>query len=235
MIKGDYTTLRWIWFWGAVTLVLANSGTDWGLMVSIFTLVLVAGGTGWGIFKWFRHRKWLKNPVVLTYLIPQNSYPAATFVGAPDNQIKPNKLVVGIGTYKILHELTPKAGVLIDALVLRFKGPDNNKPRSHGPDNPFIVKQIVKADGLYYLDWWGDVQPVSAGYPRYIPAGDQLLIGNRVETSGVWHGKTWFEVSIRNERLISMELDFEVTDKLDRNQIPFLRIVGDEAEQKQTI
>lgn len=232
MIKKNNTTLHWILFWGMITVVMANSGTDWGLIVSGITLAIVAGGAGWGIYKWIRHWRCFRNPIELTYLIPKNKYPATTFDGAPDNEIRPNKLVVGIGIYKILHRLTPKADVLIDALVLRFKGPEKNKPISYGPDNPYIVERIEKPSGAYYRDWWGDIQPVSAGYPRYIHARDTLAIGNRVETFGIWHGKAYFEVPIRNERVITVELDFKVTGKADEEQTPFLKVKGDETEQK---
>jgi hypothetical protein len=55
---------------------------------------------------------------------------------------------------------------------------------------------------VYYLDWWGDIQPTSPNYPRYIHRGDTLVIGNRIETTGNWHGKAYFEFPIRHERII---------------------------------
>jgi len=212
---------------------LANSGTDWGLVISGITLALVAGGASWGIYKWVCHMRSFKNPVELVYLIPQRQYPAATFNGAPDNEIRPDKLTVGIGTYKVLHRLTPSVDILVDAMVLRFEGPDENKPKVHGPDNPYIVERIERPSGPYYRDWWGDIQPVTTDYPRYVYLGDTLAIGNRVETNGVWQGKSYFEVPIRGERKIVKKLDFWVTDKPGEDEIPFLRVANDEAGQKQ--
>lgn len=166
---------------------------SWTFYIVVASFAILVGGLIWTGIRRIHHYTLFKHPIVLSYLIPKKKYPAATFVDAQDDEIKPDKLTIGIGMYKVLHRLTPKVDILVNAMVLRFEGPEENKPQCHGSDNPYsdnpyIVELIEKVNGKYYKDWWGDIQPITSGYPRYIHSGDTLAIGNRVETKGIWQG-----------------------------------------------
>ncbi|MFC2063117.1 hypothetical protein ACFLS8_04170 [Chloroflexota bacterium] len=61
------TTLLWIYFWGGFTIIMANTGTDWGLVATWITLTFVVIGTFYSIGRYY-YRKWtLKNPIEVYY------------------------------------------------------------------------------------------------------------------------------------------------------------------------
>lgn len=45
-------------------------------------------------------------------------------------------------------------------------------------------------------------------------------------------GKAYFEVPIRDEQVITVKLDFRVTDKPDKDDIPFLKVVDNESRKE---
>jgi len=222
MCKKSNIMLLWIYFWGIMSILFYMTLTDWGAWGAIISAIVLIGGLIVTLCRKIQHNRKFSQ-LKVTYVIPQSKYPKAHFCGAPDSEGTPLNLTVGIGHYRLMHNITPKVDILIDPIILRFDGPSLDKPSAHGPDNPFIVQRIDNVSGSYYLDWWGDVQPAPQGWPRYIHAGETLSIGNRIETTGPWKGKTYFELPIRNKRVLKKKLDFGVTDNENEDQIPFLK------------
>jgi len=70
---------------GAIAAIIAAS-------VSVITGIVL-------LIRWMSRKRLVKNPLEVTYLIPRNKYPAASFDGAPDEENTPKTLTVGIGRY----------------------------------------------------------------------------------------------------------------------------------------
>ena len=60
-------TLLWIYFWGVITTIMANTGTDWGLVVAWITLSFVVGGTFFGIGRHYCRKLKLRDPIEAYY------------------------------------------------------------------------------------------------------------------------------------------------------------------------
>lgn len=206
--------------------------TSWGAIAAILGAIILSLSTAIILYKWGRRKYVLKNPLDVQYLIPKREYPEASFNGAPREEIKPVSLTVGIGRYRLMHVITPRVDIIVDPIVLRFEGSDKNKPKRYGSDNPFIVNEIPGRGGPQYLDWWGDIHPTYQGWPRYLHLGDTLVIGNRIETTGPWQGKAYFEFPIRDVKVIVKKLTFTVKEDEQADQIPFLKGWSDEKETK---
>jgi hypothetical protein len=213
-----YNTLTWVLFWGAITIIMANLGTCWGLIISGITLLFVIFGIALPICQSRRRLRKIKN-VGICYLIPQKEYPNKTYNDAPTEEKKPSQLTIGMGTYQIMNILTPKIDMLIDYPVLSFEGDSKNRPENLGVDNPFVVDEL---DDGSYKDWWGNIQPISEGWPRYLHNGYNLVISNRIKTKGEWSGSVCFEVLVRDGPIVVKKLDLRVSSDMD--EISFLRV-----------
>lgn len=222
MFSKHFTVLHWVVLRGIIAIMSYSTMTEAGSVAAIIAAVCLVGGIIYSVCKWRKKRQKLQD-LMVHYLIPQSKYPNASFIGAPEQEEKPEQLIVGIGTYRLMHVITPKTDILIDPIILRFEGANKNIPKRYGTDNPFVVE--ILNDGSY-RDWWGDVQPPPENWPRYLHYGDTLVIGNRIETVGQWSGKAYFEFRVRNEPVIIKKLGFTVSENPQDDQIPFLKIVN---------
>jgi len=197
--------------------------TDWGSWAAI-----VAGGLAiiaaiYAGLRYIRHKVIFWSPYTVRYLIPQAEYPCAQFNGAPAHQLKPKKMVTGIGEYRVMNELTFRSNLEIDLLVLSFEGPSQNKPLVEAPDNPFIIEYPEFSGFKYRKDWWGNMYPYSNDITsRYCYKGIPVVTGHRITTNGNWKGKLCITIPVHGEKPYAMKLDFEVSEKED--QIPFLKV-----------
>ena len=220
-------TLRWLILLSLITAIMGwwaqQTQESWTFYIVVATFGIMILGILIHLLRiWIKKRQ--LDGIQVRYLIPQQKYPEATFNGAPKTEIWANKLTVSIGTYKILHRLAPKVSMLVDAPAFYFEGSDENKPKVYGIDNPYKVKRIERIDGVYYRDWWGNVQQDVPNYPKYYHHGNVYAMGNRVQTFGEWKGKCCIEIPVRDEKIITIKMDFSVTNNPDQDNIPFLKV-----------
>jgi len=176
-----------------------------------------------GIVKFSYHKIKFMRPVRVRYLIPRAQYPHRLFEGAPAQELKPTKLVIGVGKYRIMNELTISINVNVDPFVLSFEGPNNNMPTLEEPDNPFIIENIESSGIKYRKDWWGNLHPYSPVISTsYWYKTEPRLTGHRITTYGDWKGKACFTIPIHGERPYVVKLDLEVSEEND--QVPFLKV-----------
>lgn len=224
MWYNKHTTLQWIEAWVMMTVIIAwwakQTQASWTFYIVVASFAILVLGI---VLRWLLHlwRKSRLQHIDVRYLIPQSHYPAKSpdYVGAPNQEVFPNELNIGIGTYTFLLEAKSKyTDVQLDAMILVFDGNTLNKPKITGKDNPYVVERL--ADGAY-RDWWGNIN-----YPGnnagYLYHGDYLIDGNRVETTGEWHGKLHVQFRVR-ETIVHRLLDFMVT-KDKKDDIAFLKV-----------
>jgi len=224
----NYTTLKCIGGWTILITIIAwihsRAQADWTFYIVVASFAILVLGIVIR-FSQVRFRKRQVEGIEVRYLIPQQTYPRAVFKGAPNKEKRVSKLTVGIGTYKILHRLVPKVSMLVDEPAFYFDGQDENKPKVFGIDNPYKVEGIQRTDGAYYRDWWGNVQRDASAYPKYYHHGNVYAMGNRIQTFGKWIGKCVIEIPVRDEKVLTFKMDFEVTDNPELDNIPFLKVV----------
>lgn len=220
------TTFQWVGVWALITVLLGwlakQTQESWIFYIVIATFVILVAGL---LIQ--RYRKRQAGDIKVRYLIPQEKYPATIFNGAPPKEIWSRTLTIGIGTYKILHRLEPKVSICVDAPAFYFEGPSENKPKVFGIDNPYKVERIERIEGVYYRDWWGNVQQEVPNYPKYYHRGNVYAMGNRVQTFGDWRGKCVIEVPVRGVKVITFKMDFKVSTDPAQDNIPFLKVEND--------
>ena len=197
--------------------------TDWGSWAAIIAGALAVIYALYAVTKYILHKVAFRHPIKATYLIPQAEYPCRQFIGAPQKEFTPKNIVVGIGQYQLMHELSVRANVTTGVLVLSFEGPIQNKPTIEKPDNPFIVETFENMGKNYLKDWWGIISPYSLDVgPSYWFKDNPRVTGYRVTTTGEWKGKACLEIPIQGEKPFVEKLDFAVSETED--QIPFLKV-----------
>ena len=173
-------------------------------------------------------KRYVFNPIKLTYVIPKRDYRMVLFEGAGPVEQEATCLTVGIGTYRIMHLVKPKSDISVNPVILRVCGPDRNKPLPGGSDNPHVIEEIVGRMDIdrptkEYRNWNGEVYPSHRGWPIHVMKGERWYLGNRLETFGPWQGEIVLSFPILDSRIIQQRLPFYVVDEEGRDCIPFLR------------
>jgi hypothetical protein len=219
-----YITLRWIWFWDILTLILAlltqntqNTSIFWATIISAVILVV---STLLVIGKSLKKRNDIKQ-ICVCYLIPKKQYPGEVrFDGATEYERYPHKLTVGTGQYTLFIQVYSKIDIMVDPIRVIFSGPDTNKPRIVGKHNPFIRERLK--DGSY-RNWWNDIEKPAVGYPRPFYHQDCLMETNMICTYGKWEGKIHVEIPIRGTGKLERDLNFSVSTNVIDDNVPFLK------------
>lgn len=224
MLYKKNTPFWWIYFYGAIIIMLATIGKwagHWSWIALWVTFAILVIGTSIHIFRYYRQKRLLKNPFEVTYLIPRSEYPYAKFLGADAEQKYSTELTVGVGHYRIMYQMLPQTDVTIGDILLSFNGAEQNKPKDFGADNPFIVEEIITKRGTKYRDWWGIVHSVIEK-PLY-KAHECRVMGFRIETYGVWQGETVLYFPLQEAAVIQKNFKLTITLNESENQIPFLK------------
>ncbi len=67
MIGSNYTTTRWVTFWGIIAILANSSLTVWGSIAAIVAGTFAVGGVILGIYRHYRRKLSLKNPCDIYY------------------------------------------------------------------------------------------------------------------------------------------------------------------------
>ncbi len=220
MFSKKYTTLQWIWFWGAISamfgLLMNPIWPFWTFVVEAIILAFVVGGVIVTLVKQSNRKRNLQK-IDVGFYVPSN-YPRK-----PSGQPSLLKeLTVGIGTHIVYLIVTTEISVLLNAPDLGFQGDDDNKPSNEGRDYGDMFKRTSTGQ---IQDWWGNITDPTSNYPRPLSIGQNWPIGIRVKTTGPWCGKLYVQIPVSGETIVHRYLDFIVV--VDKDDIPFLKVEGD--------
>lgn len=196
---------------------------DLASWVTIVTGILVIAAGVYGLAKFFYNKLRFMRPVKASYLIPQAKYPFREFPGAPSQEKKVKKLVVGVGQYYLINELRVSTNAQVDPFVLSFEGSSQNKPTIDSVDNPFVIESTVSGGIKYRKDWWGNIHRFSPEMSTSNWYREPRIMGHRITTVGAWKGKTCITIPINGVRAYILKLDLEVSEQERCDQIPFLK------------
>lgn len=201
---------------------MGTVGAIIGTIIGVCTIIYTA---------WRKIPRWwlLRDPLKLTYLIPQYQYPEKQFVGALPWEQKPTSLTIGIGHYYILMLVTPNITLTASNYeYIQLQGrPSKNKPRMIMPErSPFIVEVITDSQGITkYKDWWGNISTAKLHELGQYKPDTVAFIVRQIETVGDWQGEIIATFFVKEkDRPIEKKLQLKVSSKAEADQIPFLHI-----------
>lgn len=204
MLNKNYTALPefwWIMLFAISSIVCALTLTDWGAIAAIIAAFVAMALVLRAIIMYIKHKHPFK---AFHYLIPnrEREYLGKRWDDAPDKEVQPDKLIVGIGRYELLCVLVAK-----DNLAIRYGYPPN-----------FEGQQDSKP------------KVVSPAYCLSIPIrkDDFQIFYYQIETYGDWKGKLMFEFYVEDVGTVRKRLDFCVS--INEDEVPFLKVTGNETK-----
>jgi hypothetical protein len=193
--------------------------------------VVLTIGASVTFFLW---RKWQwREPLSVSYFVPQAVYAAQVFPGAPDTPEFPEHITVGVGTYCLIHHVAIKRpNVVVNGIQLEFHGPAKGRPRNRGITAPLLVRKFTNELGEEsYEDWYGMTRPLRGvtRFPKHFSGKhDRWFPGHVIETTEPWKGRADVIIHWRNESgneagVSRTSLIFYVTDDPSHDRIFFLK------------
>lgn len=203
---------------------LGTLGAIIGITVGVLTVIGIGIATRGKISRWWL----LRDPIRLTFLIPQCKYPEKQYIGALPWELRPTNLTMGIGRYYLLFIFETKITLATtNSPYIQFRGEEHNKPKMETDySNPFNVETIHEPDGtLLHKDWWGNIRPRHPQEVGPYYAGSSGSLSRQIQTFGDWNGEILVEFYVKEkERPIEKSLKLKVSSKAEVDQIPFLKI-----------
>ena len=209
MVSRDYTT-KWIIFWGIITIVFANSGTEWGIYISIATFILVLGGTCKAVLRAWR----LKYPFSVRRCgVSSFSYPIlqdfqqGLALSYFKNQTEWSRhLDIKSGKVILCVQLKPMISIEIASVNVRCV------PEEPSVNRPSII-QFNEIHSLAFENTKDDQRLGRFGeykQPRNVHEGRDLYFIIDFEANGIWEGKLSIRFYINNQRARSIRIPIKV-------------------------